>query len=198
MIQSLQPAALDQLFRNARTYNGWLPDAIPDDLVRELHEIVKWGATSANGNPARFVWVRTPEGKATLASMAAEANRPKILSAPLTVIIGHDLNFSDALPRLLPSTHVEKMQNLFANAEVAEITAMRNGSLQGAYLMLAARALGLDCGPMSGFDNSAVDSAFFADTRIRSNFICCLGHGDPASLHPRLPRLSFEEANRFA
>lgn len=198
MTEALHAAALDQLFRNARTYNGWLQIAVPDETVRELYDIVKWGATSANSNPARFVWVRTPQGKARLASMAAEANRPKILAAPLTVIIGHDLNFSEALPRLLPPTHVEKMQTLFSNAEVAETTAMRNGSLQGAYLMLAARAVGLDCGPMSGFDNRAVDSAFFADTHIRSNFICCLGHGDPASLHPRLPRLSFEEANRFA
>ena len=197
MVQPLQSAALDQLFRTARTYHGWLPTAIPDDTVRELYDLFKWGATSANSNPARFVWVRTPEGKARLAAMAAEANRPKILAAPLTVIVGNDLDFSSALPKLLPQTHVEKMQDLFSNAGIAEVTAMRNGSLQGAYLMLAARALGLDCGPMSGFDNEVVDRAFFAGTRIRSNFICCLGYGDPASLHPRMPRLSFEEAGRF-
>lgn len=198
MTQPLQPIALDQLFRNARTYNGWLPTAIPDETVRELYDILKWGATSANSNPARFVWVRSAEGRERLASMVAEGNRTKVLAAPLTVIIGNDLKFSDALPKLLPATHVDKMQKMFSDAAIAEISAMRNGSLQGAYLMLAARALGLDCGPMSGFDHHAVDKAFFADTSIRSNFICSLGYGDPASLHPRLPRLEFDEASRFA
>jgi 3-hydroxypropanoate dehydrogenase len=198
MAQALQSTALDQLFRAARTYNGWLPTAIADETVRELYDTLKWGATSANSNPARFVWVRSAEGKAQLASMAAEANRPKILAAPLTVIVGNDLDFSALLPKLLPPTHIEKMQALFSDAAMAETTAMRNGSLQGAYLMLAARALGLDCGPMSGFNHEAVDKAFFAGTNIRSNFICNLGYGDAASLHPRLPRLSFDEAGRFA
>lgn len=198
MAQPLQSTVLDQLFRAARTYNGWLPSPVADDTVRELYDTLKWGATSANSNPARFVWVRTPQGKAQLASMAHPGNRPKILAAPLTVIVGNDLDFSVRLPQLLPPTHVEKMQMLFSDAAVAESTAMRNGSLQGAYLMLAARALGLDCGPMSGFDHDAVDRAFFAGTSIRSNFICCIGYGDDASLHPRLPRLTFEEAGRFA
>ena len=120
-----------------------------------------------------------------------------MLAAPLTVIIGHDLGFADRLPKLMPH-NFEAMQKAFAPPAIAEVTAMRNGTLQGAYLIVAARALGLDCGPMSGFDNAGVDGAFFADTRIRSNFICSIGHGDPASLFPRNPRLSFEEAGWFA
>ncbi len=198
MAQALHATVLDQLFRTARTYSGWLPTPVADATVRELYDTLKWGATSANSNPARFVWVRTPEGRAQLASLVDKGNQSKILAAPLTVIVGNDLDFPAALPKLLPPTHVEKMQALFSDAAIAESTAMRNGSLQGAYLMLAARALGLDCGPMSGFDHAAVDQAFFAGTHIRSNFICCLGYGDAASLYPRLPRLSFEEAGRFA
>jgi nitroreductase len=143
------------------------------------------------------VWVRSPEGKATLSSLAAETNRAKILAAPLTVIIGNDLDFPARLPQLNPARGAA-MQPVFKQPGVAEITAMRNGSLQGAYLIIAARALGLDCGPMSGFDNAAVNAAFFAGTRIESNFICSLGYGKPNSPHPRNPRLSFEEAGRFA
>ena len=195
---ALQPAALDQLFRTARTYNGWSDRPVDESLVRELYDLFKWGPTSANSGPARFVWVRSAEGKARLAALAAEMNRPKILAAPLTVIIANDLDFPAALPKLLPAPRAEIMQKMFAAPGVAEITAMRNGSLQGAYLIMAARALGLDCGPMSGFDNAEVDRAFFAGTRIQSNFICSLGYGKPESLHPRNPRLSFEDAGRFA
>jgi nitroreductase len=133
-----------------------------------------------------------------LASLAAEKNRPKILAAPLTVIVGNDLDFPDALPKLLPAPSAEMARKAFSQPGLAEVTAMRNGSLQGAYLIIAARALGMDCGPMSGFDNAGVDQAFFAGTRIQSNFICSLGYGNPESLRPRNPRLTFEEAGRFA
>ena len=147
--------------------------------------------------PRAVVWVRSPDGKATLAGLAAEPNKPKILQAPVTVIVGHDLDFAGELPKLLPHA-AEVMQKYFAAPGVAEVTAMRNGTLQGAYLIVAARALGLDCGPMSGFDNAGVDKAFFSGTRVRSNFICSIGYGDPASVFPRNPRLSFEEAGRWA
>ncbi|MEH2489167.1 malonic semialdehyde reductase [Bradyrhizobium sp. AZCC 2230] len=155
------------------------------------------GADLGQQLPARFVWVRSSEGKAQLAGLAAEKNRPKILEAPLTVIIGNDLDFPNQFPKLLPY-NAETAQKAFAQPGLAEVTAMRNGSLQGAYLIIAARALGLDCGPMSGFDNAGVDQAFFAGTRIQSNFICCLGYGRPDSLFPRNPRLTFEEAGHFA
>jgi 3-hydroxypropanoate dehydrogenase len=165
--------------------------------VREIYDLMKWGPTSANCSPARFVWVHSADGKATLAGLAAEPNKPKILKAPVTVIIGHDLDFAGELPKLLPH-NAEVMQKYFAAPGVAEVTAMRNGTLQGAYLIVAARALGLDCGPTSGFDNAGVDKAFFSGTRIQSNFICSIGYGDPASVFPRNPRLSFEEAGRWA
>ncbi len=193
----LPETALDQLFRNARTYNDWTDRPVDEATVRELYDLFKWGPTSANASPARFVWVRSAEGKSRLAALAMEANRPKILAAPLTVIVGHDLDFPDTMPRLFPARG-EMMQEYFKQPGLAEVTAMRNGSLQGAYLIVAARALGLDCGPMSGFDNAGVDQAFFAGTRIVSNFICTLGYGKPESVWPRNPRLSFEEAGRFA
>jgi len=194
---ALSSAALDQLFRTARTYNEWTDQPVDEHTVHEIYELLKWGPTSANSCPARFVWVRSAEGKARLAGLAMEANRPKILAAPLTVIIGHDLDFPDTMPRLFPARG-EMMRQYFRQPGNAEVTAMRNGTLQGAYLMIAARALGLDCGPMSGFDNAGVDRAFFAGTRIVSNFICCLGYGKPGTPWPRNPRLSFEEAGRFA
>ena len=197
MKTAIPDASLDQLFRSARTYYGWTSTPVGERAVRQLYDLLKWGPTSANSSPARFVWVRSAEGKARLAALASERNRPKILAAPLTVIIGNDLGFADRLPELMPH-NAEAMQRAFAQPGMAEATAMRNGSLQGAYLVLAARALGLDCGPMSGFDNAGVDQAFFAGTRIRSNFICGLGNGDPNSLFPRNPRLAFEEAGHFA
>ncbi len=197
MASSLPSAALDQLFRSARTYNDWSDKAVDEATVRALYDLLKWGPTSANASPARFVWVRSAEGKSRLASFAMETNRPKILAAPLTVIIGNDLDFPHTLPKLFPERG-EMLRQMFLQPGLGEVTAMRNGSLQGAYLIIAARALGLDCGPMSGFDNAAVDQAFFAGTRIQSNFICCLGHGKPESVWPRNPRLSFEEAGRFA
>ena len=196
MTDTLSPEALDQLFRSARTHYGWIDQPVEESDVRALYDLLKWGPTSANSSPARFVWVHSAEGKEKLAALAWERNRPKVLAAPLTVIIGHDLGFADQLPKLMPHKY-EAMQKAFAPPAIAEVTAMRNGTLQGAYLIVAARALGLDCGPMSGFDNAGVDAAFFAGTTIRSNFICSIGHGDQAALYPRNPRLSFEDAGRF-
>jgi 3-hydroxypropanoate dehydrogenase len=194
----LDAAALDTLFRTARTRNGWSSQPVSEDQVRELYELLKWGPTSGNGSPARFVWVRSEEGKSKLAALASEANRPKILAAPLTVIIGYDLDFGEQMPKLFPARG-EAMKAMFANSSViAETTAFRNSSLQGAYLILAARALGLDCGPMSGFDNAGVDREFFGNSRLRSNFICSLGYGTDEKLFARNPRLTFEEAGRFA
>jgi len=198
MAEPLASAALDQLFRNARTRNGWSSRPVSDAQLRELYDLFKWAPTSGNGNPARFVWVRSAEGKAKLSALAAEGNRAKILAAPVTVIIGHDLDFADHMPQLFPARG-EAMKGMFkGNATLNEVTAFRNGSLQGAYLILAARALGLDCGPMSGFDNAGVDREFFSGTRIKSNFICSLGYGSDENLYPRNPRLSFEQASRFA
>jgi 3-hydroxypropanoate dehydrogenase len=192
----LPETALDQLFRRARTPNDWTSAPVDESTVHALYDLLKWGPTSANSSPARFRWVRSAEGKARLASLAMEANRPKILAAPLTVIIGHDLDFPHTMPQLFPARG-EMMRGYFLQSGISESTAFRNGSLQGAYLIIAARALGLDCGPMSGFDNAAVDLAFFGGTRIQSNFICSVGIGKPESVFPRNPRLSFEEAGRF-
>jgi 3-hydroxypropanoate dehydrogenase len=197
MKQALPDSCLDQLFREARTYNGWTDGVVDDKLLNQLYELLKLGPTSANSCPARFVWVRSGEGKSKLSSLSSANNKAKILAAPCTVIVGYDLDFSDSLPELFPARG-EILKATFKDPELAQVTAFRNSSLQGAYLILAARALGLDCGPMSGFDNAAVDREFFSGTQIKSNFICSLGFGDPASLFPRNPRLSFEEAGRFA
>jgi 3-hydroxypropanoate dehydrogenase len=196
MRSAVSAESLDQIFRSARTYNGWTDTPVEEGMVRDLYDLLKWSPTSANSSPARFVWVRTAEGKAKLAGLASEKNRPKILEAPLTVIIGNDLDFADAMPKLMPH-NAEAMQKAFAQPGMSEQTATRNGSLQGAYLIVAARALGLDCGPMSGFDNAGVDRAFFAGTHTQSNFICSIGHGNPDSVFPRNPRLTFEEAGHF-
>jgi 3-hydroxypropanoate dehydrogenase len=197
MTDRLDGAALDRLFKTARTRNGWTARPVTDEQLRELYDLLKLGPTSANCCPARFVWVRTDAGKERLAALAMPGNAEKILAAPVTVIIGHDLGFGEHMPTLFPARG-EQMRAFFSDPQVAEVTAFRNGSLQGAYLIVAARALGLDCGPMSGFDNAAVDQAFFADTRIKSNFICSLGYGSEQNLFPRNPRLTFEEAGRFA
>jgi 3-hydroxypropanoate dehydrogenase len=197
MSEPLPAASLDQLFRTARTYNEWSDRAVDEQTIHDLYDLLKWGPTSANSCPARFVWVRSPEGKSQLAALAAEQNRAKILAAPLTVIIGHDLDFPELMPKLFPARG-EMMREMFRKPGLAEVTALRNGSLQGAYLIVAARALGLDCGPMSGFDNAGVDKAFFAGTRIQSNFICNLGYGKPNTVFPRNPRLTFAESGRFA
>ena len=197
MTDTLDAQALDQIFRLARTRNGWTDRPVSNQQIRELYDLVKMGPTSANSCPARFIWVKSHEGKARLAALVSSANRPKVLAAPVTVIIGYDLDFARRLPELFPARG-EKMQEIFRDEKLAQVTALRNSSLQGAYLILAARALGLDTGPMSGFDNDRVDTEFFAGTRIKSNFICSLGYGSDENLFPRNPRLSFEDATQFA
>ena len=192
MSASLDDLALDQLFRSARTYNAFSGE-IDDATLHRLYDLLKWGPTAANASPARFVFVRSPEAKAKLGPALDPGNREKTLAAPVTVVVGYDMAFYDKLPVLFPHTDA---RSWFAGRPepVLETVALRNGSLQGAYLILAARALGLDCGPMSGFNNAMVDEAFFAGTAIRSNFLVNLGKGDPASLFPRSPRLGFDEA----
>jgi 3-hydroxypropanoate dehydrogenase len=198
MSTRLNDPALDQLFRTARTRNGWTDRPVPETLVRELYELVSMGPTSANSCPARFVWVSSVEGRQRLAELASESNKPKIVEAPLTVIVGYDLKFAERMPRLFPAKGQAMKANFESNPALTLATAFRNGTLQGGYLIVAARALGLDCGPMSGFNNEAVDAAFFAGSDIKSNFLCSIGYGNDKNLHPRNPRLSFEEAGRFA
>ena len=197
MPDKLDDNALDQLFRTARTRNGWADRPVTEEQLRELYDTLKFGPTSANCCPARFVWVRSAEGKSKLSALASANNQPKILAAPVTVIIGYDLDFSEQIPKLFPA-RAEAMKAAFKDPVLVQTTAFRNSTLQGAYLILAARALGLDCGPMSGFNNEAVDRQFFADTRIKSNFICSIGYGTNENLFPRNPRLTFEEAGRLA
>ena len=192
MTARLDAAALDQLFLSARSHNGWKTDALPESLLRELYELARMGPTAANTNPARFVFVTSAEAKERLASVSSGSNQAKIKDAPATVIIGYDLDFPEHMDVLFP--HVPGMKNVFSDPAVTEQTAFRNASLQGAYFILAARALGLDTGPMSGFDNGKVDALFFAGTKIKSNFICSIGHGNGENMFDRLPRLSFEEA----
>lgn len=182
---------LDQLFRDARTHNGWLDKPVPEALLKELHDLMKWGPTSANCWPLRVVYVQSPEAKARLLPLMMEGNRAKTEAAPVTAILGMDLDFPEMLPKLFP--HTDAKSWFAGNEALTEATAFRNSSLQGAYFMIAARALGLDCGPMSGFDADKVNAEFFAGTRIRTNFICNLGYGDPAALFPRSPRPAFDE-----
>jgi 3-hydroxypropanoate dehydrogenase len=197
MLDPLPDAALDRLFRTARTYNAYTDQPVGRDELEAVWELMKWGPTSANQLPARLVWCVTDEAKATLAACCSPQNAPKVLKAPATAIVGMDVNFHEHLPELFP--HADAKSWFDGNAELREASAFRNSSLQGAYLILAARALGLDTGPMSGFDAGQVDKAFFADQPgVRTNFIATIGHGDPATLHGRLPRPSFERFNRFA
>ena len=192
--QALAPEALDQLFRTARTHNE-LGGEVSDDTLRQLYDLVKWGPTSANMSPARFVFVKSAEAKAKLGPALDEGNHAKTLAAPVTVIVGFDEDFHEKLPYLFP--HVDAKSWFEGPRENRSLAAFRNGSLQGAYLILAARALGLDTGPMSGFDNAKVDEAFFKGTTIKSNFLVNLGQGDPASIFARSPRLGFDEAARI-
>ena len=196
MAEALPDTALDQLFRNARSYNGWLDKDVTDEQIRAIHELMKMGPTSANQQPARIVWCKSPEAKQRLAQYASPANQPKIATAPVCAIIAMDLEFHEQLPWLFPHTDA---RSWFAGSEdMRRANAFRNSSLQGAYLMLAARALGLDCGPMSGFDNAAVDADFFAgEPNWKSNFICSIGYGDPASIFGRSPRPDFDTFNRI-
>lgn len=192
----LSDTALDTLFYAARSHNGWQDRDVTDDQLRQLFDLLKWAPTSANGSPARFVFVKSKEAREILASCMSPGNQAKTAQAPVTVIIGMDLAFHEKLPQLSPA--VDARAWFVGNDELIAATAFRNASLQGAYLIMAARAIGLDCGPMSGFDNARVDAAFFAGTSIKSNFVCSIGYGDAARLHPRAPRLAFGEACRIA
>ena len=207
MGEPLNDSALDTVFREARTYTKWQPKPVTDQTLRDLYDLLKWAPTSANAAPARFAFLRSREAKERLRPALAPKNVEKTMTAPVTVIVAYDLKFYEQLVKLFPQN--PGIARLFeSNAELVETTAKRNSSLQGAYLILAARALGLDCGPMSGFDNAKVDEAFFAagkpcfgcdqeffpEGHVKSNFLCNLGYGDPAELHPRLPRLSFTDA----
>jgi 3-hydroxypropanoate dehydrogenase len=206
MSHPLNDEALDTLFRGARTHNAWLKKPVKDETLRQLYDLLKWGPTSANGLPLRVLFLRTPKAKERLRPTLAPGNVEKTMAAPVTAIIAYDELFYERMPVLFP--HSPGMRNFFANSpELSHVTAFRNGTLQGAYLILAARALGLDCGPLSGFDNAKVDAEFFPAPasgeaendvmqagRIKSNFICNLGYGDPTALHPRNPRIGFDEA----
>lgn len=202
----LNADALSLLFREARTHNAWLAKPVSDDLLRQLYDLTKYGPTSANSSPARFVFLRTKAAKERLRPALSPGNVDKTMAAPVVVIVAYDLKFYDKLPKLFP--HNPKMREVFAgNPQLIEMTARRNSSLQGGYLMLAARALGLDCGPMSGFDNAKVDEEFFGAGKcenceqeffpaghVKSNFLCNMGYGDKSKLFPRNPRLDFGEA----
>lgn len=194
--EPLDDAALDQLFRTARSYNAWLDRDVSEEQIHAIYALMKMGPTSANQQPARLVWCKSAEAKERLAQHAGEKNRPKITGAPVCVVVGMDLEFHEQLPWLFP--HTDARSWFIESAELRRTNAFRNSTLQGAYLMLAARALGLDCGPMSGFDNDAVDAEFFADQpNVRSNFICSIGYGDPASVFARSPRPEFDLFNRL-
>jgi len=189
---TLDDKALDLILLKARTQNGWLPTPVSDDQLRAIYDIMKFGPTSANSCPARILFVRTPEAKARLLPALSAGNQDKTKQAPVTAIIGYDPRFYELLPRLFP--HRPEMKNPYeASAKLAETVAFRNGTLQGAYFMIAARAVGLDVGGMSGFDNAKVDAEFFPDGRVKSNFLCNIGHGDPTKVMPKLPRLEFDE-----
>jgi 3-hydroxypropanoate dehydrogenase len=207
MGHTIDDAALDTLFREARTHTKWQARPVADQPLRDLYDLLKWAPTSANAGPARFAFLRSKEAKERLRPALAPGNVEKTMTAPVTVIVAYDLKFYERLPTLFPQS--PGMKKLFeSNPNFVEATAKRNSSLQGAYLILAARALGLDCGPMSGFDNAKVDEEFFAagkpcfgceqeffpEGHVKSNFLCNLGYGDPSALHPRLPRLPFNEA----
>ena len=192
----LDDAALDQLFRTARTANAFRDEPVSDQTLHALYELLKWGPTAANATPARFVFVKSKAAREKLRPALSEGNLAKTLAAPVTVIVGYDEDFHEKLPYLFPHTDAKSWFD--GPREGRHEAAFRNGTLQGAYLMMAARALGLDVGPMSGFDNAKVDAAFFAGTAIKSNFLVNLGYGDPTGVFPRLPRLSFDEAARIA
>jgi len=193
----LAHAAFDQIFLEAHTHNAWQDKSVDDVVLRRLYEILRMAPTSMNCSPARIVFVKTKTAKEKLDQALMEGNRAKTMVAPVTAIIGYDMHFYDNLPRLFPP--IPTARDMFAgNATLSEITAFRNGTLQGAYLILAARAMGLDCGPMSGFDNAKVDALFFAGTNIRSNFLCNLGYGDSTGVYPRNPRLGFDDACTIA
>jgi 3-hydroxypropanoate dehydrogenase len=192
MATAIDAAALDQLFLKARTQNKWLDKDVPDSLLKELVDVMKMGPTSANCQPARIVFVKSAAAKARLAPFLSEGNRAKTMTAPVCAIIGFDLEFFENLPRVFP--HNQSAKSWFTSSPAhAETTAFRNGTLQGAYFILAARALGLDTGPMSGYDQTGVDKEFFPGGKIKSNFLCSVGYGDASAVLGRLPRLAFDE-----
>jgi len=193
-MNTLSQESLDLIFTHARTHNGWKNQPVADELLQKIYDHMKWGPTSANASPARIVFVKSQAAKDKLIPCMAPGNAEKTKAAPVTAIIAEDMEFYEKLPKLFP--HADARAWFVGNSELIEKTAFRNSSLQGAYFMIAARAFGLDCGPMSGFDNAKVDAAFFGGTKWRSNFVCNLGYGDPAKLYPRSPRLSFDEACR--
>ncbi len=195
MTEQLSEAAFSQLFRDARTHNAWREGDVPDALLHELVALTELGPTSANCSPARFVFVKSEQAKEQLKPHLSDGNRDKTMAAPVCVIIGYDLAFYEHLPTLFP--HTDAKSWFEGKPEKIAQTAFRNGTLQGAYLIMAARALGLDCGPMSGFDNEGVDAAFFAGTTVKSNFLCNLGYGDADALFPRSPRFGFDQVARI-
>ncbi|HTH66902.1 MAG TPA: malonic semialdehyde reductase [Rhodanobacter sp.] len=197
MSELLSEATLDQLFRSARTFNAWLPKEVSDEQLHRIYELAKFGPTSANSSPMRIVFVKSKEAKAKLEPFLSEGNRAKTMEAPVTAIVATDHEFYEQLPKLFP--HADARSWFVGNQPLIDTTAFRNATLQGAYLLLAARAVGLDCGPMSGFDNAGVDAAFFAGTAIKSNFLISIGYGDASrNLFPRSPRLAFDEACKIA
>ncbi len=196
MHEPLSDAAMDQLFLKARTQNDWLSKAVSDDMLEKIWDIARMGPTSANCSPVRVVFAKSKEAKEKLRPCLMKGNIAKTMAAPVTAIIGYDLDFFEQLPKLFP--HTDARSWFAGNDALIEETAFRNSTLQAAYLLLAARSLGLDCGPMSGFDNAMVDTVFFAGTNIRSNFLCNLGYGSDKDIYPRSPRLSFAEACQVA
>jgi 3-hydroxypropanoate dehydrogenase len=185
----------EQLFDNARTQNGFTAEQVSDAQLRQLYDLMKWAPTSANSSPARIVFVRTPAAREKLVACVSPGNVAKTQSAPVTAIIGTDYEFYEKLPQLFP--HADAKPWFVGKKEFADTTAFRNSSIQGGYFILAARALGLDCGPMSGFDHAKIDEAFWSGTTVKTNFICSIGHGDPSKIFARSPRLTFEEACRL-
>jgi 3-hydroxypropanoate dehydrogenase len=192
---SIEPGALDALFRSARTHNAWTDEPVTDDDLRAVYELMRFGPTSANSSPARFVFVRSAAAKEKLKPALSAGNLVKTMTAPATAIVAYDPKFYDHLPKLFP--HADARAWFAGNEALAQETAFRNATLQGAYFIIAARALGIDTGPMSGFDRDKVDAAFFADSGWKSNFLINLGHGDSSGLFPRSPRLDFVEAARI-
>ena len=186
----------EKLFTEARTQNGYKPEPVPDDTLRQLYDLMKWGPTAANSTPARLIFVRSPAGKEKLLACLSPGNVNKVREAPVTVIVGMDIDFHEQLPKLFP--HTDARSWFVGKDALRAESALRNSSLQGGYLIMAARALGLDCGPMSGFDAAKVDAAFWAGSAVRTNFICALGQGDPSKVFQRNPRLSFDEACQLA
>lgn len=191
MSEALSKAAMNQLFFNARTYNDWLQKDVPDSLLVQLFESLKMAPTSANCSPARFVFVKSKSAKERLKPHLSDGNKEKTMAAPVCVIIGQDMQFYEHLPKLFP--HTDAKSWFVGKDEKIRETAFRNATLQGAYLIMAARALGLDCGPMSGFDAGGVDKEFFSGTKIQANFLCNLGYGDKPSLFDRSPRFAFDD-----